>query len=98
MTLGWALTYATVQAWAGDAMGGKAVAAIPAASDAASGPTVSASSAEGWRNVWHEGRWWYWTSANRWMYYEGGRCNFEPAGGPGRHPPRGGDDRRPSAA
>ncbi|MGD0900429.1 MAG: hypothetical protein ABR915_21560 [Thermoguttaceae bacterium] len=83
MTLGWALGYATVQAWAGDAVGNKAAAAMPAASAATGGPTASASSSrEGWRNVWHEGRWWYWTAANRWMYYEGGRwVHFEPADG-----------------
>ena len=32
--------------------------------------TANASSRpEGWRYRWHNGRWWYWTTADRWMWY-----------------------------
>lgn len=33
----------------------------------------SARAGTSWRYVFHQGRWWYWSPAERWSYYDGGR-------------------------
>ena len=44
-------------------------------------PVPSGFAAEDWRLVFHEGRWWFWTSNDTWMYFRNGRWNDFPPGG-----------------
>jgi hypothetical protein len=44
-------------------------------------PVPAGFSAEDWRLVFHEGRWWFWTPNETWMYFRNGRWNDFPPGG-----------------